>query len=187
MQAAFPARARSMTVSRRTAPADINEYNGGHYVVQKAHGRDDITAIPVFLHRRFRHGFIYINTGKGISAPLRSRRAARRLPHHRRRGQLLDARLSRREWRAAPLDHLGDRDARRGLGAGAQRSQARGRAQGQEGRGDAARPARSTPSSRPTSTRPAPRAIRASRGCGPITRRSRPTITGAPGSSRSCT
>ena len=49
--------------------ADINEYNGGHYVVQKAHGRADITAIPVFLHRRFRHGFIYINTGKGIARP----------------------------------------------------------------------------------------------------------------------
>lgn len=48
---------------------DINEYNGGHYVVQKAHGRDDITAIPVFLHRRFRHGFIYINANKGITKP----------------------------------------------------------------------------------------------------------------------
>ena len=44
--------------------ADINEYNGGHYVVQKAHGREDITAIPVFLHRRFRHGFIYVNQSK---------------------------------------------------------------------------------------------------------------------------
>ena len=48
---------------------DINEYNGGHYVVQKAHGREDITAIPVFLHRRFRHGFIYINANKGIRRP----------------------------------------------------------------------------------------------------------------------
>jgi 4,5-dihydroxyphthalate decarboxylase len=57
---------------------DINEYNGGHYVVQKAHGRDDITAIPVFLHRRFRHGFIYINTGKSITRPsdLAGRRVA---------------------------------------------------------------------------------------------------------------
>jgi 4,5-dihydroxyphthalate decarboxylase len=44
--------------------ADINEFNGGHYVVQKANGRDDITAIPVFLHRRFRHGFIYVNSAK---------------------------------------------------------------------------------------------------------------------------
>lgn len=57
---------------------DINEYNGGHYVVQKAHGRDDITAIPVFLHRRFRHGFVYVNTGKGIARPsdLAGRRVA---------------------------------------------------------------------------------------------------------------
>ena len=57
---------------------DINEYNGGHYVVQKAHGRSDITAIPVFLHRRFRHGFIYINTNKGITKPsdLAGRRVA---------------------------------------------------------------------------------------------------------------
>ena len=57
---------------------DINEFNGGHYVVQKAHGRADITAIPVFLHRRFRHGFIYVNTGKGIrsAADLAGQRVA---------------------------------------------------------------------------------------------------------------
>ena len=48
----------------RGRACDINEFNGGHYVVQKAHGRDDITAIPVLLHRRFRHGFIYVNKAK---------------------------------------------------------------------------------------------------------------------------
>src|SRR6185503_8076576 len=58
--------------------ADVHEFNGGHYVVQKAHGRADITAIPVFLHRRFRHGFIYISTSKGIRKPsdLAGRRVA---------------------------------------------------------------------------------------------------------------
>ncbi len=62
----------------RGAACDINEYNGGHYVVQKAHGREDITAIPVFLHRRFRHGFIYINASRGIARPadLAGRRVA---------------------------------------------------------------------------------------------------------------
>ncbi|TMH38358.1 MAG: hypothetical protein E6H59_11370, partial [Betaproteobacteria bacterium] len=48
---------------------DINEFNGGAYVVQKHNGRDDFTALPVFLHRRFRHGFIYINRSKGIERP----------------------------------------------------------------------------------------------------------------------
>jgi 4,5-dihydroxyphthalate decarboxylase len=48
---------------------DINEFNGGAYVVQKHHGRGDFTALPVFLHRRFRHGFIAVNKSKGIAKP----------------------------------------------------------------------------------------------------------------------
>jgi 4,5-dihydroxyphthalate decarboxylase len=48
---------------------DINEFNGGAYVVQKHQGRGDFTALPVFLHRRFRHGFIIVNTSKGIAKP----------------------------------------------------------------------------------------------------------------------
>ncbi len=49
--------------------SDINEYNGGEYVVQKHRGRDDITALPVFLHRRFRHGFIYVNATGRVKKP----------------------------------------------------------------------------------------------------------------------
>jgi len=49
---------------------DINEFNGGAYVVQKHNGREDITALPVFLHRRFRHGFIYVNKASGIAKPV---------------------------------------------------------------------------------------------------------------------
>lgn len=53
----------------RGEACDINEFNGGAYIVQKHNGRDDITALPVFLHRRFRHGFIYINKSAGIAKP----------------------------------------------------------------------------------------------------------------------
>jgi len=78
VQGKFPGTGAIHDRVARNRACDINEYNGGHYVVQKAHGRDDITAIPVFLHRRFRHGFIYVNTGKGIRQPadLAGRRVA---------------------------------------------------------------------------------------------------------------
>jgi 4,5-dihydroxyphthalate decarboxylase len=48
--------------------ADINEFNGGQYCIVKDKGRD-IVGIPVFLHRRFRHGFIFINRRAGIRKP----------------------------------------------------------------------------------------------------------------------
>ena len=47
---------------------DIAEVSGSSYLA----ARDNdwpVGAIPVFLHRRFRHGFMFINTGKGISKP----------------------------------------------------------------------------------------------------------------------
>jgi 4,5-dihydroxyphthalate decarboxylase len=47
---------------------DINEFNGGQYCIVKDKGRD-IIGIPVFLHRRFRHGFIFINKRAGIQSP----------------------------------------------------------------------------------------------------------------------
>ena len=48
--------------------ADINEFNGGQYCIVKEQGRA-IVGIPVFLHRRFRHGFVFVNTSAGIEKP----------------------------------------------------------------------------------------------------------------------
>src|SRR5579885_1686967 len=47
---------------------DIAEVSGSSYLA----ARDNdwpFRAIPVFLHRRFRHGFMFINTAKGIAKP----------------------------------------------------------------------------------------------------------------------
>jgi 4,5-dihydroxyphthalate decarboxylase len=47
---------------------DVAECSGSSYLV--ARDRDmPFRALPVFLHRRFRHGFVFINTGKGIEKP----------------------------------------------------------------------------------------------------------------------
>ena len=52
----------------RNRDFDMAEYSCSAYVV--ARDQDlPVTALPVFLHRRFRHGFVYINTGKGITKP----------------------------------------------------------------------------------------------------------------------
>ena len=49
---------------------DTCELSCSSYVVAKDRGAgEDLTAIPVFLHRRFRHGFIFIHAGKGITKP----------------------------------------------------------------------------------------------------------------------
>ncbi len=47
---------------------DVAEASASSYVVARDQGHP-FQAIPVFLHRRFRHGFIFINTGKGIRKP----------------------------------------------------------------------------------------------------------------------
>jgi 4,5-dihydroxyphthalate decarboxylase len=52
----------------RNKEFDIAELSSSSYLA----ARDNdwpVRAIPVFLHRRFRHGFMFINTQKGISKP----------------------------------------------------------------------------------------------------------------------
>ena len=52
----------------RNREFDIAEVSGSGYVA--ARDRDlPFRAVPVFPHRRFRHGFIFVNTSKGIDKP----------------------------------------------------------------------------------------------------------------------
>ena len=52
----------------RNGEFDVAETSCSSYIVARDAGMP-ITAIPVFLHRRFRHGFVFINTQKGIKSP----------------------------------------------------------------------------------------------------------------------
>src|SRR5918999_954589 len=47
---------------------DVAELSMSNYLMARYAGLPFV-AIPVFLHRRFRHGFIFINTGKAITKP----------------------------------------------------------------------------------------------------------------------
>src|SRR5687768_12318465 len=47
---------------------DIGEVSCASYLTGRSQGVPGF-ALPIFLHRRFRHGFIFINTTKGIQKP----------------------------------------------------------------------------------------------------------------------
>ena len=47
---------------------DVCEYNVGHYFMAREQD-EPLTAIPVFGHRRFRHGFAFVNAKAGIKTP----------------------------------------------------------------------------------------------------------------------
>jgi 4,5-dihydroxyphthalate decarboxylase len=57
-------RERHWRLARKTE-FDVCEENVGAYFIARDQ-KHPITAIPVFLHRRFRHGFVFINTAAGI-------------------------------------------------------------------------------------------------------------------------
>ena len=60
-------RERHWRLARKTE-FDVCEENVGAYFMTRDQD-DPITAIPVFLHRRFRHGFVFVNTAAGIKSP----------------------------------------------------------------------------------------------------------------------
>jgi 4,5-dihydroxyphthalate decarboxylase len=68
----------------RKSEFDVCEANVGAYFMERDHGAAlasessgqrghpksaPLSAIPVFLHRRFRHGFLFVNAAAGIRAP----------------------------------------------------------------------------------------------------------------------
>jgi len=59
---------RDIHVPEIREAADLGEFNAGAYMGNKCRGHK-LTALPIFLHRRFRHGFVFINKSKGIEAP----------------------------------------------------------------------------------------------------------------------
>jgi 4,5-dihydroxyphthalate decarboxylase len=60
-------RERHWRLARKTE-FDVCEENVGAYFITRDQNHP-ITAIPVFLHRRFRHGFVFVNTAAGIKSP----------------------------------------------------------------------------------------------------------------------
>jgi 4,5-dihydroxyphthalate decarboxylase len=52
----------------RNREFDVAELSMSNYLMAKYTGQPFV-AIPVFLHRRFRHGFVFLNASKGIKKP----------------------------------------------------------------------------------------------------------------------
>ena len=52
----------------RNREFDVAEVSASSYLLARDAGMD-IEGIPVFLHRRFRHEFVFVNTTKGIKSP----------------------------------------------------------------------------------------------------------------------
>jgi len=67
MLTSIGSRERHWRMARR-AEFDLCELNVGAYFMARDQG-EPLSALPVFLHRRFRHGFIFVNTAAGIREP----------------------------------------------------------------------------------------------------------------------
>lgn len=48
---------------------DIAELSLGSYAALRSRGDDELTAIPVFPHRRFRHGYLFASAKAGVREP----------------------------------------------------------------------------------------------------------------------
>ncbi len=53
---------------RRLREVDVGEFNVAEYFRAREFGQS-LTALPIYPHRRFRHGYYFVNTGAGIRDP----------------------------------------------------------------------------------------------------------------------
>lgn len=60
-------RTRILRTDRREE-CDLAEFNVVGYLMDREHD-DDLVALPVYPHRRFRHGFAFVREGSGIESP----------------------------------------------------------------------------------------------------------------------
>lgn len=63
----YGSRQRHWAMAKENA-FDICEFNAAAYVMARDRGFE-WTALPVFCHRRFRHGFVFVNPASGIREP----------------------------------------------------------------------------------------------------------------------
>jgi 4,5-dihydroxyphthalate decarboxylase len=63
----YGARERHWAMAKHNA-YDVCEFNAAAYIMARDRGFA-WTAIPVFTHRRFRHGFVFVNPASGIREP----------------------------------------------------------------------------------------------------------------------
>ncbi len=54
--------------SERREECDVGEYNVVGYLVDRQRD-DDLVALPIYPHRRFRHGFAFVRSDSGIERP----------------------------------------------------------------------------------------------------------------------
>lgn len=62
------ARDRTFRIER-SLQCDLSEFNAPGYFMARDRGYP-IAALPIYPHRRFRHGFVFVNAHKGISKPV---------------------------------------------------------------------------------------------------------------------
>ena len=173
----------------RNGDFDMAEVSCSSYIAARDRGLP-FRALPVFPHRRFRHGFAYINTSKGIKKPtdlIGKKVGVKFFPHQRRRSGCAASSSTNTACRSKSIKWFTELDEDVEPSALPPESEHHARTGLQVDRQNAGRRrARRGVASRPDQADTRERS-RGSVGCFPITRPRRWPITRRPACFRSCT